>query len=85
MTGSLLATGSDNDKNIYAKFRFPCHPVLHRAGLGLAALTSCDKKQALDALVLRGFAYRAMRDTLFPLVTTPSPRDKGSNLSLIHI
>lgn len=24
VTGSLLATGSDNDENIYAKFRFPC-------------------------------------------------------------
>ena len=56
MTGSLLATGSDNDANIYAKFRFPCHPVVHRAGLGLALLTRSDKKDSLNALVLRGKA-----------------------------
>ena len=45
--GCLLSTGSDNDSNIYAKFRFPCHPVVHRAGLGLAALTGADKRAAL--------------------------------------
>ena len=50
VTGNLMATGSDNDKNIYAKFRFPCHPVVHRAGLGLAGLTRADKGQALGAL-----------------------------------
>ena len=76
--GNLLATGSDNDENIYAKFRFPCHPVVHRASLGLAALTRSDKKDALAALVVRGFAYRSMRDELIPLVTMPSERAKGS-------
>jgi len=78
VTGSLMATGSDNDKNIYAKFRFPCHPVVHRAGLGLAALTRSDKAAALAALECRGRHFRAMRDALFPLVHTPSPRPKGS-------
>jgi len=78
VTGSLLATGSDNDKNIYAKFRFPCHPVVHRAGLGLAALTRADKTAALDALVCRGSAFRTMREALSPLVATPTPRRLGS-------
>ena len=78
VTGSLLATGSDNDANIYAKFRFPCHPVVHRAGLGLAALTGADKSAALGALIARGFAYRSMRDALLELVTTPSTRPTGS-------
>ena len=78
VTGSLLATGSDNDKNIYAKFRFPCHPVVHRASLGLAALTGASNKDAMAALVNRGFAFRAMRDALIPLVATPSERPKGS-------
>jgi len=78
VTGSLLATGSDNDHNIYAKFRFPCHPVVHRAGLGLAVLTGCDGEESLEALVCRGRTFRSMRDALVPLVTTPSDRRKGS-------
>jgi hypothetical protein len=80
VTGSLLATGSDNDANVYAKFRFPCHPVLHRASLGLALLTgSSDSNSAcLEALTNRGRTYRAMRDALLELVTTPSPERKGS-------
>lgn len=78
VTGNLMATGSDNDKNIYAKFRFPCHPVVHRAGLGLAQLTSSDKKAALEALQRRGRAFRGMRDALIPLVETPTLRAKGS-------
>ena len=78
VTGSLLATGSDNDKAIYAKFRFPCHPVIHRAGVGLALLTKADQRAAIDALITRGTAYRAMRDALIPLVTTPSERSTGS-------
>lgn len=78
VTGSLMATGSDNDKAIYAKFRFPCHPVVHRAGLGLAQLTRASKADAIAALQCRGSAYRSMREALFPLVTTPSPRKTGS-------
>jgi hypothetical protein len=78
VTGNLLATGSDNDANIYAKFRFPCHPVLHRAGLGLAQITGCDKQAALEALQLRGRHYRSMRDALSPLVAEPTERRTGS-------
>ena len=78
VTGNLMATGSDNDQNIFAKFRFPCHPVVHRAGLGLAMLTGADKNAALDALTCRGTTFRAMRDALIPLVIEPSPRSKGS-------
>jgi len=79
VTGSLLATGSDNDVNVYAKFRFPCHPVLHRASLGLALLTGSDDSEiSLEALSNRGRTYRAMRDALLELVTTPSPERKGS-------
>lgn len=78
VTGSLMATGSDNDHNIYAKFRFPCHPVVHRAALGLAMLTGADEVVARDALYCRGRAFRAMRDALLPLVETPSSERKGS-------
>ena len=79
VVGTLVATGSDNDKNIYAKFRFPCHPVVHRAGQGLAALTRTKEADAREALVRRGFAFRAMRDALIPLVASPTPRwSKGS-------
>jgi len=78
VTGSLLATGSDNDHNIYAKFRFPCHPVVHRSGLGLAQLTGASKGAALAALQCRGRSFRAMRDALIPLVHTPTPRSQGS-------
>ena len=81
VVGTLMATGSDNDKNIYAKFRFPCHPVVHRAGMCLAALVNAagtgpktKDADARDALVLRGTCYRAMRDALIPLVETPTPR-----------
>lgn len=77
VTGSLLSTGSDNDKNVFAKFRFPCHPVVFRAGNGLAMLTGSDEQESLDALLLRGKTYRGMRDALLPLVETPSER-KGS-------
>jgi len=78
VTGSLIATGSDNDKNIYAKFRFPCHPVVHRAGVGLAALTGTTSARAIDALGVRGRAYRAMRDALLKLVAAPRPTPSGS-------
>jgi hypothetical protein len=73
VTGSLMATGSDNDHNIYAKFRFPCHPVVHRAAIGLAMLTGVDEDVARDALYCRGRAFRAMRDALVPLVLELTP------------
>ena len=78
VTGNLMATGSDNDKNIYAKFQFPCHPVVHRAGIGLSQLTMSEKTDALEALQRRGRAFRSMRDALIPLVQTPTLRPKGS-------
>lgn len=78
VTGSLLATGSDNDHNIYAKFRMPCHPVLLRASLGLEVLTKCTEDEAREALTARGFTYRSMRDALEPLVLESSERPKGS-------
>lgn len=78
VTGSLLSTGSDNDKNVYAKFRFPTHPVVFRAGNGLAMLTGSDEQTALDALLLRGRVYRGMRDALSTLVEHPSTHRKGT-------
>merc|ERR1712238_401394 len=63
VTGSLLSTGSDNDKNIYAKFRMPCHPVLQRASLGLAMICgydTCTEEEARNVLTLRGSTYRSM-------------------------
>jgi SET domain len=79
VTGSLLATGSDNDHNVYAKFRFPCHPVVFRAGKGLALLTGAKESEAREALQCRGRNYRSMRDALLTLVTTPlAERSSGS-------
>lgn len=77
LTGSLISTGSDNDKEVYAKFRFPTHPAVYRAGKGLAMLCQTDEESALNALLLRSKTYRNMRDGLFPLVNSPSER-KGS-------
>ena len=76
--GSLLATGSDNDHNIFAKFRMPCHPVVLRAAVGLAFLTGCTEDESREALTCRGRTYRSMRDALEALVANPSER-KGSN------
>jgi len=78
VTGSLLATGTDNDHNIYAKFRMPCHPVLLRSSMGLKVLTKCTEEEAREALAARGFTYRSMRDALEPLVLESSERPKGS-------
>lgn len=78
VTGSLLSTGTDNDHNIYAKFRMPCHPVLLRASLGLEVLTQCTEEEAREALTARGFTYRSMRDALEGLVLESSERPKGS-------
>jgi hypothetical protein len=78
VTGSLISTGSDNDYNIYAKFRMPCHPVIHRASLGLLVLTGCTEINARNELCLRGSTYRSLRDALEPLVLNSSPRENGS-------
>eukprot|EP00579_Thalassiosira_antarctica_P002940 CAMPEP_0201905988 /NCGR_PEP_ID=MMETSP0902-20130614/56791_1 /ASSEMBLY_ACC=CAM_ASM_000551 /TAXON_ID=420261 /ORGANISM="Thalassiosira antarctica, Strain CCMP982" /LENGTH=404 /DNA_ID=CAMNT_0048440113 /DNA_START=69 /DNA_END=1283 /DNA_ORIENTATION=- len=78
VTGSLLSTGSDNDFNVYAKFRFPTHPVVYRAGSGLAMLTGSEDQTALDALLLRGRVFRGMRDALSTLVEQPSTHRKGT-------
>lgn len=78
VTGSLLSTGTDNDHNIYAKFRMPCHPCLLRASIGLGVLTKCTEDEAREALTARGFTYRSMRDALEPLVLESSERPKGS-------
>ena len=77
LTGTLMATGSDNDHNIYAKFRMPCHPVLLRASMGLKLLTGADEDSCREALQCRGKAFRGMRDALQTLVATPTER-KGS-------
>jgi len=79
VTGSLMATGSDNDHNIFAKFRMPCHPVVLRASNGLAVLTGCTEDEAREVLTVRGRMYRSMRDALELLVLKPSQRPTGSN------
>lgn len=76
--GCLLAMGSDNDENIFAKFRMPCHPVLLKASLGLEVLTTCTVDEAREALTARGFTYRSMRDALQPLVLESTERPKGT-------
>lgn len=78
VTGSLLSTGTDNDHNIYAKFRMPCHPCILRASIGLEVLTGCTEDDAREALTARGFSYRSMRDALQPLVLESTERPKGS-------
>mmetsp|Transcript_46278 Transcript_46278/g.54086 ORF Transcript_46278/g.54086 Transcript_46278/m.54086 type:complete len:276 (-) Transcript_46278:62-889(-) len=82
-TGSLLSTGSDNDANIYAKFRLPCHPAIHRAAVGLAFLTNMGEKgeeECRKALARRGAVYRSMRDALLPLVLEPTERDRLASM-----
>ena len=78
--GSLLATGSDNDHNIYAKFRMPAHPVVFRASIGLADLIGAERGVCLEALTCRGRSFRSMRDALFPLVDTPTERERSGSL-----
>ena len=51
---------------------------MHRAGLGLAALTRADKSAALAALQCRGSNFRAMQDPLAALVAAPTARQTGS-------
>ena len=77
--GTLLATGSDNDKNVFAKFRMPAHPAIFKASMGLGLLTKCAEDDAREALTARGFTYRSMRDALEPLVLTSTERaSKGT-------
>jgi hypothetical protein len=79
--GSLLATGSDNDHNVFAKFRMPCHPTVLRSAVGLGVLTGCTTDEAREALTTRGKTYRSMNDALQELVLAPTPFEtrKGSN------
>mmetsp|Transcript_1819 Transcript_1819/g.2182 ORF Transcript_1819/g.2182 Transcript_1819/m.2182 type:complete len:402 (-) Transcript_1819:200-1405(-) len=81
-TGSLLSTGSDNDANIYAKFRLPCHPAIHRAAVGLAFLTNMEdgEEECREVLARRGAVYRSMRDALLPLVLEPTERDRLASM-----
>lgn len=87
IVGTLLATGSDNDKNVFAKFRMPSHPGIFKASMGLELLTNCkgegdedeEGEDALAALTARGFTYRSMRDALQELVLTSTEREaKGT-------
>lgn len=80
VAGTLLATGSDNDHNIYAKFRMPCHPAVFKASKGLEFLTKCTEEESRAALTARGSAYRSMKDALQTLVleTTARPHAKGT-------
>ncbi|KAL7450861.1 hypothetical protein ACHAWC_002720 [Mediolabrus comicus] len=79
VVGTLITTGSDNDHNIYAKFRMPCHPAIMKASLGLSFLTKCTEEEARDALTTRGFTYRSMRDSLQELVLESTERtSKGT-------
>jgi len=74
VVGTLLTTGSDNDHNVYAKFRMPCHPALMKASFGLEFLTKCTEEEARAALTTRGFTYRSMRDALEGLVLESTER-----------
>lgn len=79
VVGTLITTGSDNDHNIYAKFRMPCHPAIMKASLGLELLTKCTEEEARNALTARGFTYRSMRDALQGLVLASTERtNKGT-------
>ena len=80
----LLTTGSDNDVEIYRKFGLPTHPAIDRAAQWLGLLTSTSTPTARWALESRGFAYRACRDRLRPLVDLGSlpPPDAAADLEL---
>ena len=75
---SLLATGSDNDFEIFKKFGMKCHPAVDRAAYRLSALCRHrNEKAARAALVERGYAWRECRETLIPLVRNPT-RSEGT-------
>jgi len=67
-SAGLLTTGSDNDVEIYRKFGLPTHPAIDRAAIWLGMLTGVSTPTARDAIEARGFAFRACRDRLLPLV-----------------
>ena len=67
---SLLATGSNNDFEIFKKFGLKCHPAIDRASYRLAIAAGCSKETAARAaLVARGFEFRRVREALLPLCT----------------
>jgi hypothetical protein len=76
VTGSLLATGSDNDANIYSKFRiFSVIPSSRpSAGIGLPMRTDGDAVTTTimgnwpEPCNVEDIAYRSPRDALLPLV-----------------
>ena len=75
---SLLATGSDNDFEIFKKFGMKCHPAVDRAAYRLSALCRHrNEKAARAALVERGYAWRECREALIPLVRNPT-RTEGT-------
>ena len=75
---SLLATGSDNDFEIFKKFGLKCHPAVDRAALRLSLLCRHrNEKAARAALVERGFQWRSYREALIPLVRNPT-RTEGT-------
>ena len=75
---SLLATGSDNDREIFKKFGMTCHPAVDRAAKRLATLCRArNEKAARAALVERGYAWRECREALIPLVRNPT-RTEGT-------
>jgi len=75
---SLLATGSDNDFEIFKKFGMKCHPAVDRAAYRLSALCRHrNEKAARAALVERGYAWRECREALIPLVRNPT-RSEGT-------
>ena len=79
VVGTLIATGSDLDHEVYRKFRMPCHPALMKASMGLNFLTQCTEEEAREALTERGFTYRSMRDALEGFVLQSTERtQKGT-------
>ena len=75
---SLLATGSDNDFEIFKKFGMKCHPAVDRAAYRLSALCRHrNEKAARAALVERGYAWRECREALIPMVRNPT-RSEGT-------
>lgn len=61
---TLLATGSDNDMNIFAKFGLKCHPVIERAAIRLQAICGTSLAASRSAVEARGRAFRACRDNM---------------------
>lgn len=83
--GSLLTTGSDNDVEIYRKFALPCHPVVDRAARSLASLSGASLAAARAALRAHGFAFRACRDRLAPLVSLDAVRSRDQPTGTLSV